>query len=139
MKMHCTKPCSEKAHCSHYAPHKQTSECKSGCDNGAKCVPVDAVQSLTADRGAVYGHPLDHFPVTRKMSDTWIDARMWAINKTPDRGVGLDHRQEQAIRHAVYMICDKLARLATSPTHEDSWRDIQGYARTALMVLGVEK
>jgi hypothetical protein len=33
------------------------------------------------------------------------------------------------------MIADKMARLCHSPTHFDSWLDIAGYARTAVMML----
>lgn len=39
---------------------------------------------------------------------------------------------DPALEHAVYMILDKLTRIAVSPLKEDSWIDIQGYAECAL-------
>lgn len=93
-------------------------------------------KSITDERGANYGHPLDHFPVTRKMSEEWLIARYRALSKGA-RVLTID--RELALRHAVYMICDKLARAATNPMHVDNLDDIAGYARTAKMALGMEK
>ena len=137
MKMKCNKKCKESAHCGHYGEHEENSDCKAGCDNGAKCVPVSKTitKTITDERGKNYGRPLDHFPVTREMSNEWLLARYRALRK----GASVtEDRKEQAIRHAVYMICDKLARAATNPMHKDNWDDIQGYARCAKMILGME-
>ncbi len=38
-------------------------------------------------------------------------------------------RDDAVFQHVAYMILTKLARLAWTPTHEDSWRDIEGYVR----------
>jgi hypothetical protein len=93
-------------------------------------------KDITAERGKNYGHPLDHFPVTVSMFGYWEEARKKAMVK----GAELLRRDEElALRHAVYMICDKLARAATNPMHADNWDDIQGYARTAKMALGLEQ
>lgn len=73
-------------------------------------------QAVNTDRQKDYGHPLDHFA---------ISARMKFLLSCPDL----------ELKHAMEMICDKLARLQHSPEHLDSWIDIAGYARTAVMVL----
>lgn len=91
-------------------------------------------ETLTTERGKHYGHPRDHFATTRGIYLVWETRRNQAIEQ--NKSMVKDY--EEAMRHAVYMICDKLARMATDPTHQDNWDDIQGYARTAKMVLGME-
>jgi hypothetical protein len=135
-KVKCNKPCDEKDKCLHVKPHKAKVSCKGGCDNGAECKPIDATVALTNDRGSNYGHPLDHFPLTRAMADSWLIAHYKALSKGAP-AMTLD--QEQAIRHSVYMICDKLARAATNPKHVDNWDDIAGYSLCAKKVLGMVK
>jgi hypothetical protein len=93
---------------------------------------ADKIKAITDERGKRYGHPLDHFPTTRGMSEAWLVARYNALG---GNGFRLDIAPEQAIRHCVYMICDKLARAANDPTHVDNWDDIAGYAACAKMVL----
>ena len=78
----------------------------------------DRIKEITDARGAVYGHPADHFKRTTGMLNAL------------GIGTGLG-----ALDWAFIMICDKLARLRESPEHRDSWEDIAGYARTALMIL----
>ena len=43
--------------------------------------------------------------------------------------------KDPRLLHAMEMIADKLTRLTNKPDHYDSWLDVAGYARTALMVL----
>jgi len=136
IKVKCNKPCDDFDKCRHVKPHAKHKECEGGCDNDGKCVPVDATVELTNDRGANYGHPLDHFPLTRAIADSWLVAHYKALEKGAP---ALTFDQEQAIRHAVYMICDKLARAATNPKHVDNWDDIAGYSLCAKKVLGMVK
>lgn len=42
------------------------------------------------------------------------------------------HEVDPALQHAVYMILDKLTRIAVSPIDEEHWLDIKGYAECAL-------
>ncbi len=76
-----------------------------------------AMESLTADRGAIYGPPSKDF------------ARIDFLKK------GVASCSNDAVRHALEMICVKLARLCQTPDHYDSALDIAGYARTIMMVL----
>jgi hypothetical protein len=76
-----------------------------------------ALQTVTQERGAVYGSPLDDFEIAQE-----IKAAVAAC-------------EDIAIRHAMEMIAVKLARLTHTPTHVDSIIDIAGYARTMVMIL----
>lgn len=76
-----------------------------------------AIGRVTQERGAVYGHPADDFAKVTHMAE--------AIKDCPDARV----------RHALYMILVKVARLAKTPDHGDSAIDIAGYARTIAMIV----
>lgn len=80
-----------------------------------------SIEDTVAERGARYGDPTDHFSTTQKLYSTWLKHR----NSLP---VGHSDK-ELAIRHAVYMICDKLARAAHDVDYVDNLHDIQGYAK----------
>lgn len=75
------------------------------------------IQTITQRRGDVYGHPADDF---------------WKASALMEH---FDNVDSVELRHALRMICVKLARLSNSPTHLDSYVDIAGYARTAVMVI----
>ena len=79
-----------------------------------------AVQRVTQDRGATYGHPCVDFDRAARLKAV--------IAECPD----------PLIRHALEMIAVKIARLIQTPTHVDSFIDIAGYARTGVMVLDVQ-
>lgn len=81
---------------------------------------IDSVFRVTADRGADYGHPYDDFERAAALEDV--------VAACPD----------PRLRHVLYMIATKMARLVHTPDHVDSWVDIAGYARTAGMVLDAE-
>lgn len=66
-----------------------------------------------------YGHPADHFAISAKLKAT----------------IRENFRGDPRILHVLEMEADKIARLCHSPDHLDSWIDIAGYARTAVMVL----
>jgi hypothetical protein len=76
-----------------------------------------AAKSVTDERGEVYGHPYTDFDRA---------ARLKAVVAECD---------DPRIRHVLDMICVKMARLIHSPDHLDSWIDIAGYSRTAVMCL----
>jgi hypothetical protein len=97
---------------------------------------TDGIKAITDERGRNYGNPVDHFACTRDLFSAWMNRRMDAICK----GAFIpDTPKEDAVRHAVYMMCDKLARSANNIMHKDNFDDISGYARCAKMVLGMEK
>ena len=77
----------------------------------------EALKTLTQDRGVVYGHPIHDFGIAADIKQTVS-------------GCG-----DPLMRHVLDQIAVKMARLCTTPDHLDSWIDIAGYARTALMVL----
>lgn len=77
----------------------------------------ETLKSLNRDRGADYGHPYHNFEVMAAFTE--------ALEKCPDR----------RLRQALIMIAAKVSRLVQNPYHLDSWVDIAGYARTAVMVM----
>jgi hypothetical protein len=77
----------------------------------------EAVAKITQVRGEVYGHPADNFKRIVALQALLADC------PTPE------------VRHALDMICVKLARLVRTPDHVESLIDIAGYARTVAMAL----
>lgn len=92
----------------------------------------DPIAALTTERGRHYGHPADHFATTTALMATWRAHRQRAA-----AGQSYPPRMQQGIEHAVYMILDKLSRLAQTPDHADSWDDVQGYARCAQAIIAI--
>jgi len=88
----------------------------------------DKITAITDERGSNYGHPSKHFLCTQTMYAAWLRCR--SVSKHP-----LDHETDLAINHGVYMVLDKLARMAENPNHRDNIDDIQGYAKCIGMVL----
>lgn len=76
-----------------------------------------AIAKVNEDRGGVYGHPADDFAKVVAMAE--------GIKDCPD----------PLIKHVLYMLSVKMARLAKTPDHLDSWIDVAGYARCAVMIL----
>ena len=75
------------------------------------------MNTLTQRRGMEYGHPSIDFQRAAFIKR--------ATSECPD----------PRLRHVLDMIATKMARLVQSPEHFDSWLDIAGYARTAIMVI----
>lgn len=73
---------------------------------------------VNQERMGTYGHPLDHFTKTQALANI-----LFSVEKP----------MESYHKHAMFFILDKLVRLSHTPDHFDSWLDIAGYARTALM------
>ena len=92
-----------------------------------------SLEKIIEERGGNYGHPYDHFPATQKMYEVWHNRFCYGQYNSigsPDK-----ERLERCIQHGVYMILDKLARLAENPLHEDNLEDIKGYATTIQMCM----
>lgn len=85
----------------------------------------DEIEAITDERGERYGTPLDHFACTGRMADEWF--RRYMRHNRPQAKV--PPTSEHALMHGVHMICDKLVRAASDPTHKDNWDDIEGYVR----------
>lgn len=79
------------------------------------------MKTLSKVRGDVYGHPLDDF------------RRAGALFRV------VEECPHPEVRHALQMICVKMARLIQTPSHTDSIIDIAGYARTIVMILDEEE
>lgn len=80
---------------------------------------LDEANKLTnVDRQDVYGHPADDFAKVARMSMPIMES-------------DIDPR----LKHALYMIQVKIARLLNTPQHVDSVVDIAGYANTYSMVV----
>ncbi|MCA3247339.1 MAG: hypothetical protein ING29_12775 [Azospirillum sp.] len=76
-----------------------------------------AIQKVTQQRGAVYGHPAVDFARANTIKSALVDCK------------------DPLVRHALEMIAVKMARLVQTPDHLDSLIDIAGYARTAAMCI----
>lgn len=82
-----------------------------------KTILDEAARITSQDRQEVYGHPIDDFGKVAKMTQPIIES-------------DIDPR----LKHALYMIQVKIARLLNTPDHIDSIVDIAGYANTYSMV-----
>lgn len=78
----------------------------------------EAKKLTTIDRQAVYGHPIEDFSKVAALVEPIIKS-------------DIDPR----LKHALYMIQVKIARLLKTPHHIDSVVDIAGYANTYGMIL----
>ena len=79
----------------------------------------EALKLTTDDRQKVYSHPAEDFARVVEMAGPILRS-------------SIDPR----LKHALYMIQVKIARLLVTPNHRDSLVDIAGYANTYAMVLG---
>ena len=78
------------------------------------------IKKITDERGSDYGHPLDQFNTTQEMFKLW--------EKRRSGGIEIDPELDNALRHIVYYIIDKMVRSAENPYKQDNYDDIQGYA-----------
>lgn len=77
-----------------------------------------AVALVEGDRNEVYGHPADDFKKVVKLAQPILDSEIDPI-----------------LKHALYMVQVKIARLLNTPDHEDSLVDIIGYVLTYQKIL----
>src|SRR3990167_2256834 len=68
----------------------------------------EAIRTITTERGSVYGHPKDDFNRAHRLTQV------------------ADECPHPEVRHALRMICVKVARLIQTPNHIDSIVDISG-------------
>lgn len=83
-----------------------------------KTISQKAEELVNIDRQNVYGHPFDDF------------SRVEILTK-----VIMESDLDPKIKHPLYMIQVKIARLIETPDHKDSLVDIPGYATTLDMIL----
>lgn len=80
---------------------------------------LDEAKELTnGDRQNVYGHPAEDFAKIATMSQPILDSKI-----------------DPRLKHALYMVQVKIARLLNTPYHHDSIVDLAGYANTYAMIL----
>lgn len=74
------------------------------------------IDGTLASRGATYGLFKDQAQITQQLKEAMHEAQKWSL--LPDD-----------MKESLDMIALKIARILNGdPTHEDSWRDIAGYA-----------
>lgn len=101
------------------SPSKHATKCPN-CTKSPSSLLIQfdqAIQTITDKRGETYDHPSINFHRIAGMKSFVQDC------KDPE------------IRHVLEMLLVKISRIVTTPNHFDSWVDIVGYARTAVMVL----
>lgn len=81
---------------------------------------LDAARQAVSDRGLNYGRPEDNFARIAALWNAYLGNKGMLVNATNEVLEGPDV--------ALLLALVKVARLQNSPTHEDSWVDIAGYA-----------
>ncbi len=90
---------------------------------GREMTILEEAQKLTSeDRQEVYGHPADDFKKVAQMTKPILESNI-----------------DPRLKHALYMIQVKVARLLNTPYHRDSIIDIAGYANTYSMITEKEE
>lgn len=80
---------------------------------------LDEANELTSkDRQKIYGHPADDFAKVARMAAPILESKI-----------------DPRLKHALYMVQVKIARLLNTPEHHDSIVDLAGYANTYAMIL----
>ncbi len=83
----------------------------------------DALLAVTGERRKAYGNPENNFKLIATMWAAYLNHRRHAQLATTSFEVDITPGD-----HAVMMVLVKIARLAQTPGHRDSWLDIAGYA-----------
>lgn len=114
----------EGLYCWKHAPHNSLSSLWIASDNVQTLTQkfdTSLADLVNKERGDIYGHPADQF---ERVADLKL-----IISDCPD----------PVLREALDAIAVKISRLIQSPEHFDSWLDIAGYARCAVMILDKRK
>lgn len=88
----------------------------------------EVIQTITGPRQKDYGHPEDNLGCTAELMQAYLQGAARARGHTNLEGYDV----------AVLMILVKVARLAESPKHKDSWLDIAGYVACGWDCVGAE-
>lgn len=84
---------------------------------------LSAAGCILADRAAAYGPPEDNFANIVALWNAYLEMRKQRNPADPSFSGDLLDGADQAVMMALM----KIARLATNPTHKDSWVDAAGY------------
>lgn len=82
---------------------------------------TQALTAVSGNRQRDYGGPAEAFRISSELSDVYLRNRKAVCEA---RGVPYVHN---AVDQVLLMVLVKVARLAVTPQHSDSWRDIAGY------------
>lgn len=83
----------------------------------------EASEAVAGDRQLNYGAPEQNFQRIAELWTTWFRITASRRGHLPSDHLGIEPWEVAAL-----MVLMKLARLANTPTHHDSWVDIAGYA-----------
>jgi len=97
---------------------------------GAADLLRTAQEIVNGDRQRDYGHPADNHACTGRLSEKWWDRADTAGNLAK-----LPPDVQSGVYVCAFNILQKLSRLAQTPTHTDSLRDIIGYCLNWQMIL----
>jgi len=84
------------------------------------------LDAVLCGRGQEYGGKIAHFSTTPALMSLWRQLRAEYLRE--GQSAPLDDPLEFALEHCVYLVMDKMVRLAASPEKFDSWLDVAGYA-----------
>lgn len=88
-----------------------------------------AIAACCGDRALNYGKPEDNFARIAELWSAWFSVRVPPTGPAPFSPFDV----------AVMNILLKLARLANTPDHQDSWIDIAGYAACGADITGEQR
>lgn len=88
-----------------------------------------AADIVAGSRALAYGDPNDDFNCTAQMWSAYLHHRQHVTGKGASYAL-------TPVDVAVMMLLVKISRLAKTPNHADSWRDIAGYAACGARVAG---
>lgn len=91
-----------------------------------------ALKVVTGSRRKAYGHPEDNFKVIAELWDTYLAKRAVSA-PCPPTGYIIG-----ATDVAAMMALMKIARIAETPDHADSWTDLAGYAACGARTSGAK-
>ncbi len=92
-----------------------------------------AKKIITGARRQTYGKPEDNFRVIAELWTVYLEKSLGISLQQPGGGSQLESSDIAAM-----MVLMKCARLAETPAHADSWRDIAGYAACGARASGAD-